>query len=310
VLLDFAALLSAPPCPALPCPQPPTEDDLLAERARFLPGARREPIPQEDCSPHVSSLRAYSVFSAPFVPHGAVRPEIETLIRQGETEFLGALEPETLRSGPGGFLMRMGEEHEYLYVIEQGWLARTRTLKDGRRQIMVLFLSGDTCGLKTIFLRHQLDAVEALTRASARRIHYEKACALAQAHFGVALLFAWQLADDERHLHNWTLRLGRANAEERLAAFLADLRDRLGYRGIDTSSSFPLPITQQEIADHVGLTLVHVNRVLRRFRERGMVELRHGRAWFLDNAGALEELARPVRDVVGLMDDGTDAPDR
>lgn len=250
------------------------------------------------------------MFSTPFVPHGAVRPEIETLIRQGEAEFLRALEPETLRIGSGGDLMRMGEEHEYIYVVEEGWLARTRTIEDGRRQIMVLFLSGDICGLKTIFLRHQPDSIEALTRASVRRIHYKKACALAQAHFGVALLFAWQLADDERHLHNWTLRLGRANAEERLAALLADMRDRFRLRGIDTDGSIPMPITQQEIADHVGLTLVHVNRVLRRFRERGMVELRHGRAWFLDNAEALDALARPVRDVVGLMDDATDDTDR
>jgi len=76
------------------------------------------------------------VFSAAFVPHGTVRPEIERLTRQGEAAFLHALEPETLRFGPGGFLMRMGEEHEHRYVIEQGWLARTRTIGEGRRSSM------------------------------------------------------------------------------------------------------------------------------------------------------------------------------
>lgn len=250
------------------------------------------------------------MFGAPFVPHGTIRPEIETVIRQGEADFLRVLEPEPLQFGPGSFLMRMGEEHEYVYVIENGWLARTRVIDDGRREIMVLLLSGDVCSVKAIFLRHQPDAIEALTQVSVRRVHHQIACALAAENFGVALLLAWRLADEERHLHNWTLRLGRANAEERLAAFLVDMRDRLRFRGIDTRGSIPMPITQRDIADHVGLTMMHVNRVLRRFRERGMVELRHGRAWFLYNAGALYALARPVRDVVGLMETDRDAGDR
>ena len=250
------------------------------------------------------------MFGAPFVPHGTIRPEIDALIRQGEADFLRVLEPEPLQFGPGSLLMRMGEEHEYVYVIEQGWLARTRMINDGRREIMILLLSGDVCSLKAIFLRHQPDAIEALTQASVRRVHHKIACALAAENFGVAMLFAWQLADEERHLHNWTLRLGRANAEERLAAFLVDMRDRFRFRSIDTSGSIPMPITQQEIADHVGLTMMHVNRVLRRFREREMVELRQGRAWFLDNASALYALARPVRDVVSLMEGGTDAANR
>ena len=108
-----------------------------------------------------------------------------------------------------------------------------------------------------------------------------------------------ELAADERHLHNWNVRLGQANAEERVAALLLELRSRLLGLGVDAQERYALPLTQQQIADHVGLTTVHVNRVLRRFRTRNMATVRRGEVVFLENVGALEELARPVQDLVG-----------
>lgn len=226
------------------------------------------------------------------------RPEIADLLRRGETELLAAMSPPQALQ-PGDVLMTMGEKHEFVYFILSGWLARTRTLSDGRRQIIVTFLPGEFCGIKTIFMERQHDAIEALTVASARRIHYKEACALAAKDFGVAMLLAWQLSLDERHLHNWVIRLGRANAEERVAALLLELRDRLEKRGIDARERYELPLTQQQIADHVGITVVHVNRVLRRFRDLNMVLARGGEVIFLDNARSLEHIARPVLDLTG-----------
>src|SRR6184192_1447003 len=124
------------------------------------------------------------------------RPEMAALLQRGE------------------ILVRMGEPHEFVYAVDTGWLARARSTPDGRRQIMVVFLPGELCGIKAIFMTRQPDAVEVLTEAAVRRIHYQEVCELAARDFAVALHLAWQLALDERHLHNWNLRLGRANAEE------------------------------------------------------------------------------------------------
>jgi CRP/FNR family transcriptional regulator, anaerobic regulatory protein len=227
------------------------------------------------------------------------RPDIVDLLREGEQTFVASLEATPVVFEPGDLLMQLGEAHEYVYVIEQGWLARSRTIEDGRRQIIVVFLAGDTCGIKTIFLRQQPDAIEALTPASARRIHYRDACALAAREFPVSMHLAWQLARDERHLHNWNVRLGRGNAEERLAGLLLELRDRLDARHVGNGMRYPLPITQQHIADHVGLTVVHVNRVLRRFRELEMVSVQRGMMVFRDNFAELDALARPLQDRTG-----------
>ena len=228
------------------------------------------------------------------------RPEILALLRRGKAELLAAMSPTAQLLQRGEILVQMEEPHDFVYAIESGWLSRSRTLSDGRRQIIVLFLPGEVCGIKTIFMTHQADAVEALTAASARRIHYKEACDLAAKDFAVAIYLAWQLAQDERHLHNWNVRLGRANGEERLAAFLLELRNRLVALGVTSAASrYGLPLTQQQIADHIGLTTVHVGRLLRRFRELGMVDIRSNEVVFLDNIRLLEEIARPMQDLVG-----------
>ena len=117
---------------------------------------------------------------------------------------------------------------------------------------IVIFLPGEFCGIKTVFMARQPDAIEALTPSSARRIHYQEVCALAGKDFAVALHLARQLAADERQLHNWNVRLGQANAEERVAALLLELRSRLLGLGVDAQERYTLPLTQQQIADHVA----------------------------------------------------------
>src|SRR4051794_21572194 len=81
---------------------------------------------------------------------------------------------------------------------------------------------------------------------------------------------------EERRLHNWVTALGKGNAEERIATLLPGLRGRLHQAGSAIGDVFQMPMTQQEIADHLGLTLVHVNRVLHRLREAGIVTVRRG----------------------------------
>lgn len=227
------------------------------------------------------------------------RPEMAELLKRGETSLLAAMSPLPAVLQRGNILVAMGEEHEFLYVVESGWLARLRTTPDGRRQIMILFLPGEFCGIKSIFMTRQPDAIVAMTRSTTWRIHFRKACELAAQDFAVAMHLARQLALDERHLHNWTLRLGRANAEERVAALLLELRHRLMLLGRNAGTQYVLPLTQEQIADHVGLTTVHVNRVLRRFREMRMVSIQRNQVLFQENVAALEELARPVQDLVG-----------
>ena len=90
----------------------------------------------------------------------------------------------------------------------------------------------------------------------------------------VAMYLAWRFAQDERRLHDWIVRLGRANAEERLASLLLELRNRLSLLGMTRSErSYALPLTLQQIADHIGVTRVHVSRMLQRFRDSKLLTI-------------------------------------
>ena len=182
-------------------------------------------------------------------------------------------------------LVRTGEDSTAIYRLELGWVARTRKLCDSRRQIIFVFLPGDLMGVKSMLLERQPDSIECLTDVSVRTIDHRRLCELVAQDAAVAMRVMFQLAEDERRLHNWIAALGRGHADERIATLLLDLRGRLSRAGLEAEEGFRLPMTQQEIADHLGLTLVHVNRVPRRLREAGVVTVNRG-------AVTIDELTR------------------
>ena len=226
-----------------------------------------------------------------------IRPEIAALLRRGKAELIAAMAATARVLHKGEILVAMHQPHDFVYAVASGWLCRNRTLPDGRRQNIVIYLPGEVCGIKSIFLTHQQDAIEAITPAAVRRLPHEAACRLIAKDFAVGIYLAWRLAEDERHLHNWNVRLGQANAEERLAAFLLELRNRLRLRGMSDGRRYGFPLTRQQLADHLGLTAVHTGRVLRRFRQRGIVSIERNQVVLLQNAHFLEEIARPIMDV-------------
>lgn len=201
----------------------------------------------------------------------------------------------TLR--PGETLIAMGDEHQTVYRVRSGWFAQVRALPDGRNQIIEIFLPGDLVGVKTMFMVRQFEAVEALTVAAVEYLHCRHMRDLSKSDPDVALRLMWQLIEDERRLHAWVVGLGQGAADERMAQMLLGIRNRLAHADLiaDDASEFPLPMTQLHMADLLGLSEVHVNRVLRRMREKKMVVLRAGKVRLLDPP-AVEAIAYPVQD--------------
>jgi CRP-like cAMP-binding protein len=200
------------------------------------------------------------------------------------------------RRRKGDVLIRTGEESGTVYQLESGWVARTRLIEDGRRQIMSVFLAGDLMGLRTMLLTRQPDTIECLTDASVRAVDHKRLLELAGQDQAVGVRVMFQLAEDERRLHNWVAALGQGVADERIATLLLDLRGRLHQAGLANDQGFEMPMTQQEIGDHLGLTVVHVNRVLRRLREAEIVTVQRGGVKVNDVA-RLSRLATPLQDI-------------
>jgi CRP/FNR family transcriptional regulator, anaerobic regulatory protein len=223
------------------------------------------------------------------------RPELKDLLIRGEAILRQAMRPADTRR-QGAVLIKTGEESGTVYLLEAGWVARTRTTENGRRQIIMVFLPGDLMGLKSMLLEQQPETIECLTNARVRTINHEQLRELVAQHHAVSLRVMFQLAEDERRLHNWVTALGKGHADERIATLLLDLRGRLHQAGLANGDGFHMPMTQQEIADHLGLTLVHVNRVLRRLRESGVVTVQH-KAVKVDEMARLSQLAAPLQDI-------------
>ena len=160
----------------------------------------------------------------------------------------------------------------------------------------MVFLPGDLLGLKTMLIDRQPDSIQSLGRATVQELGYEPALELARTDPDVSLRFMWQLAEDERRLHNWVIALGRGSAIERIATLMLDFRGRLIQAGIGNGDQFHLPMTQEQIGDHLGLTLVHVNRTLRRLREDGILTVRSGLVQIHD-VDALALYAAPMQDI-------------
>jgi CRP/FNR family transcriptional regulator, anaerobic regulatory protein len=236
------------------------------------------------------------------------RPELKDLLIRGEAILRQAMRPADTRR-QGAVLIKTGEESSTVYLLEAGWVARTRTTENGRRQIIMVFLPGDLMGIKSMLLECQPDTIECLTNARVRTIDQKLLQELVAQHHAVSLRVMFQLAEDERRVHNWVMALGKGSADERIATLLLDLRGRLHHAGMANGDGFYMPMTQQEIADHLGLTLVHVNRVLRRLRESGIVTVQN-RVVKVDEMARLSRLAAPLQDIYerGTPEFGGTAP--
>ena len=107
----------------------------------------------------------------------------------------------------------------------------------------------------------------------------------------VGYTFSRRLASDDKDaaIHRaWTVSLGRRDAIARVAHLFCELQVRLGIVGLADEHGYALPITQAVLAECLGLTSVHVNRVLKELRERNLVEFRGGRVSILDRDGLAE----------------------
>lgn len=186
-------------------------------------------------------------------------------------------------------LSRQGELAGHVEILIEGWGCRYKTTRDGHRQIVALLIPGDPANLDS-FLFTRLDyAVRTLTAAKVLTIPRDRFLALAAQYSGIAKTLAWLAMAENAILSEWALCLGRLSARQRLAHLLCEISARLGCAN-EVESSFELPLTQEQIADVLGLTAVHVNRTIQHLRAEGLIEAK-GRAMTITDMNALRRIA-------------------
>jgi CRP-like cAMP-binding protein len=190
----------------------------------------------------------------------------------------------------GHEMVHEGQPNQSAFILAEGWACSFKLLPDGDRQIVDFHVPGDFLGLRSILFRTADHSIEAVTRIEASEVlasdildGFARAPRLASA-------VLWAASRDEAMVVEHLVNLGRRSAESRMAHFLLELGARLKLVGIGELSGFDCPLTQYHLADALGLSAVHVNRVLRHLREEGLVTFQKGRVSFDDLKG-LTELA-------------------
>lgn len=234
-----------------------------------------------------------------------MKPSLANAARDAATIRLGRLAPlvdddramletaasEARRIQARRELMAMGDPVRWPTLLLSGWACRYRDLPNGGRQILDLVLPGELIGFGRQSEPKALSAVMALTEVSV--------CPLPDAQPGSGLAQAYEESASlsEAALLRQITRLGRLNALQRLADFLLELHERLLASDSAELGSFPFPLTQEALADVLGLTSVHVNRTLQVMRREGVLVLQGGVAR-LPNFPKLRALVTAIPDAL------------
>ncbi|WP_434777818.1 fumarate/nitrate reduction transcriptional regulator Fnr [Neisseria sp. Ec49-e6-T10] len=195
-------------------------------------------------------------------------------LNRDEVEQLDAVIRQSRVVKRGEYLYRSGEEFKSLYAIRTGFLKACVSSQDGREQVTGFYMSGDLVGLDGISSNHHgcdaiaLEDSEVCELPFARLEEIGRVIPSLQTHF--YRLMSREIVRDQGVM----LLLGNMKAEERLAAFLLNISQRLYSRGF-AANDFVLRMTREEIGSYLGLKLETVSRTLSKFQNDGWIEVNH-----------------------------------
>lgn len=164
-----------------------------------------------------------------------------------------------------------GYEFCKLCFVKDGYAARYKLLRNGKRQIVSFVLPGDVVGLPGSFLDRAAQSVIAVSDMNLRVCSLEAFVALCYARPQFALALTWLAVQEATIYAEHVIDIGRRSPTERLAHLLLEIHWRLTVIGIASESAFDLPFTQEMLSDALGLSVPHVNRTLSRLKAEGMI---------------------------------------
>jgi len=187
-------------------------------------------------------------------------------------------------------LIREGEVPGVVHLILAGFACRYKILPGGTRSIMAYLVPGDMCDWHVFVLREMDHSVATLSPCQVVEIPRTTVLEITDKHPAITRALWWMALVDEAVLRESIVNVSRRSAEESIAHFFCELLARLESVGLRIGDGFELPITQSELADTVGISTVHTNRVIQSLRAQGLVELNTHGLQILD-IKALQKLA-------------------
>lgn len=191
--------------------------------------------------------------------------------------------------GAHSAIVREGERPVQCCLVIDGFSCRSKTTDAGKRQILSIHIPGEIPDLQSLHLHIMDHDLTTLCRSVVGFISHEALRALTRERPLIAETLWRETLIDAAVFREWIVNVGRRSAVVRLAHLLAEIGSRLQNTGLAAGDRFELPMTQLDLADALGLTPVHVNRVVQELRHGGLLELRK-HSVFLPDLPRLKEL--------------------
>jgi CRP-like cAMP-binding protein len=178
-----------------------------------------------------------------------------------------------------------GYEFCKLCFVKDGFAARYKLLRNGKRQIVNFLLPGDIVGLPGSFLDRAVNSVIAVSDMTLQICSLEAFAGLCYRRPKFGLVLSWLAAQEAAYYAEHIIDVGRRTPIERLAHLLLEIHSRLALVGNAEEFAFGMPFTQEMMSDALGLSVPHLNRMLAKLKAEGLISVSERRVEFTDLRG-------------------------
>jgi CRP-like cAMP-binding protein len=180
--------------------------------------------------------------------------------------------PYTLRTLEAGtYTVREADPPLHCAVLVSGFAFRQKLSGNGARQILALHIPGEALDFQNLFLNVSDHSIQMMTRGEVAFVSREDLQKLSRSRAAVGHAILVKMLVEASIFREWVLNVGRRSAQERIAHLLCELAVRLEAEELVEDYGYELPMTQEQLADAVGLTPVHVNRTLKALEAEGLI---------------------------------------
>ena len=199
------------------------------------------------------------------------------VLDDADRAILEELSSRTRRIDSQQDLIRAGDRPENVLLVMDGWASRYKILRDGKRQIMAFLVPGDFCDLHVAILGHMDHAIGTAWGCTVVEIPRATIDDITANHPRITRALWWATLADEGTLREWLVNMGQRGADRQMAHLFCELLVRLQVVERASADGFAFPVSQVDLGDTLGITSVHVNRVLQELKKQGLVIWKHKR---------------------------------
>lgn len=168
-------------------------------------------------------------------------------------------------------IVQEGDRPSESCLMVEGFACRFKLVRDGKRQILAFHLPGDFCDLHSFSLQRMDHGIAAVTRCAVAKLPHGTVREITERYPGLTRALMWDMALDAAIFREWMLGLGRRSAREQMAHLFCELLLRLKWVGLVEDNGYLLAPSQADLGDALGISTVHVNRMLQALRGEGLI---------------------------------------